>query len=122
MLLLLIGLGAMNVDPMMHIFALGSAISTLCVLLLQLGVCAAVINFFRHQRHQRGTWSTFWAPLLSFFAMLFTVLLVINNLPVLVGEESRMTRMIPAVIVICSVLGYLWSKRVAIKRGCAEKN
>lgn len=122
MLLLLIGLGAMNVDPMMHIFALGSAISTLCVLLLQLGVCAAVINFFRHQRHQRGTWSTFWAPLLSFFAMLFTVLLVINNLPVLVGGESKMTRMIPAVIVICSVLGYLWSKRVAIKRGCAEKN
>lgn len=116
MLLFLIGLGAVNVDPMMSIFALGSAVSTLCVLVLQLGVCAAVINFFRNQHHSQGKFSTLWAPLLSLFAMFFTVIMVINNLPTLVGGESLMTKAIPLIIGILIVLGYFWSKKVVNRR------
>lgn len=112
LLLLLAGMGSASMDPMLHIFAFGSAIATLCVLVLQLGVSASVILFFRRlDSHESSQWQVLWAPLLSLFCMFATIILVINNLQLLSGSDSKLVQFIPWLIAGCGVAGYLMSIR-----------
>ncbi|KQN64096.1 amino acid permease [Erwinia sp. E602] len=110
-LLLLAALGSMGVDPVGQIFAFGSAIATLSILLLQVGVSAAVIAFFRQTRHTHSGWQVFWAPLLALIAMAATLILVINNLQLLSGSDSNWVQIIPWFIAICALAGYGLSRR-----------
>lgn len=110
LLMLLAGMGSTNMDPMVHIFAFGSAIATLCILVLQVGVSAAVIFFFRRETHLiRSEWQTLWAPLLSLIFMTITIVLVVNNLQVLSGSDSTLVRFIPWFIAGFALLGYVGS-------------
>lgn len=110
LLLLLAGFGSVNIDPMLHIFAFGTAIATLCILLLQIGVSAAVILFFRRLGNQgNSAWKIFWAPLLSMIFMAVTLVLVINNLQMLSGSDSTAVQLIPWLIAACAIAGYLLS-------------
>lgn len=106
LLLLLAGIGGAGLDPMVHIFAIGSAIATLCILILQLGVSAAVIFFFRHLNSANSRFSIFWAPLFSILSMAATIILVINNMQSLVGSDSVMAKLIPWGIAAAALCGY----------------
>jgi amino acid transporter len=110
LLLLLAGLGSTHVDPILHIFAFGSAIATLCILVLQIGVSAAVMLFFRREgAGNLGAWKVFWAPLLSMAGMLITVILVVNNLQILSGSDSKAVQLVPWLIAACAIAGYMMS-------------
>lgn len=121
LLLLLAGMGGTNMDPMVQIFAFGSAIATLSILVLQVGVCAAVIMFFRHiGNHNHSAWQVYWAPLAALTAMSITIILAINNLQVLSGSDSKLVPYIPWFIAICASTGYVMSvkrKTRALKAG-----
>ena len=106
MLMLLAGLGSAGLDPMVHIFAIGSAVATLCVLVLQLGVSAAVIVFFRQKRSENSQLKVFWAPLASIICMAITIVLVINNLQSLSGSHSPLVKLIPWLIAASALVGY----------------
>lgn len=110
-LLLLAAMGSMALDPVGHIFAFGSAIATLSILLLQAGVSAAVIAFFRQRSHAYPAWRVVWAPLLALLAMAATIMLVIGNLPLLSGSDSPWVQLIPWFIALCAVAGYALSRR-----------
>ncbi|PEI05869.1 amino acid permease [Pantoea agglomerans] len=112
-LMLLAGMGSAGLDPMVHIFAIGSAVATLCILLLQLGVSAAVILFFRRVKTDDSRFTVFWAPLLSMVCMTITVILVVNNLQSLSGSDSGIIKWIPWFIAGCALAGY----GMSIKRG-----
>lgn len=106
MLMLLAGMGSAGLDPMVHIFAIGSAVATLCILILQLGVSAAVILFFRRVENNENPFTVFWAPLLSMMCMSVTIILVVNNLQSLSGSDSSVVKMIPWFIAGCALMGY----------------
>ena len=106
MLMLLAGMGSAGLDPMVHIFAIGSAVATLCILILQLGVSAAVILFFRRIDNNENPFTVFWAPLLSMVCMSVTIILVVNNLQSLSGSDSSVVKMIPWFIAGCALMGY----------------
>ncbi|MDE8557984.1 APC family permease [Pantoea vagans] len=112
-LMLLAGMGSAGLDPMVHIFAIGSAVATLCILLLQLGVSAAVILFFRRVKTDDSRFTVFWAPLLSMVCMTITIILVVNNLQSLSGSDSGIIKWIPWFIAGCALAGY----GMSIKRG-----
>ncbi|MGB9097436.1 APC family permease [Erwinia sp.] len=110
LLLLLAGMGSSNMDPMVHIFAFGSAIATLSIMVLQVGVSAAVIKFFRGPvKHRYSSWQIFWAPLLALITMSITVIMMINNLQLLSGSDSKLVQLIPWFIALCAGAGYLMS-------------
>lgn len=112
LLLLLAGMGSTNMDPMVHIFAFGSAIATLAILMLQVGVSAAVIVFFRYRvEHDNSAWQVFWAPLLAIIFMLITIVLVIDNLQLISGSDSALIKFIPWFIAACACTGYVMSGR-----------
>ncbi|HAU5563514.1 TPA: APC family permease [Serratia fonticola] len=115
MLMLLAGMGSAGLDPMVHIFAIGSAVATLCILILQLGVSAAVVLFFRRIDHDENQFTVFWAPLLSMVCMSVTIILVVNNLQSLSGSDSSVVKMIPWFIAGCAVLGYGMSLKRGVK-------
>ncbi|MBK0122274.1 APC family permease [Pantoea sp. S61] len=115
MLMLLAGMGSAGLDPMVHIFAIGSAVATLCILILQLGVSAAVVLFFRRIDHDEKQFTVFWAPLLSMVCMSVTIILVVNNLQSLSGSDSSVVKMIPWFIAGCAVLGYGMSLKRGVK-------
>ncbi|WP_313679453.1 APC family permease [Pantoea vagans] len=113
MLMLLAGMGSAGLDPMVHIFAIGSAVATLCILILQLGVSAAVVLFFRRVKTDDSRFTVFWAPLLSMLCMAITIILVVNNLQSLSGSDSSLVKWIPWFIAGCALAGY----GMSIKRG-----
>ncbi|QCR38432.1 APC family permease [Nissabacter sp. SGAir0207] len=116
LLLFLAGMGSANVDPMVHIFAFGSAIATLCIMVLQVGVSAAVIVFFRRTpRHGNSGWQVFWAPLLAMATMGVTVILMVNNLQLLSGSDSILVRFIPWLIAACAMAGYVMSLKRRVR-------
>ncbi|BBV77158.1 APC family permease [Klebsiella electrica] len=112
LLLLLAGMGGSNMDPMVHIFAFGSAIATLSILMLQVGVSAAVVMFFRRlPGHNNSRWRVLWSPLMSIACMLMAIILVINNLQLISGSDSPLIRFIPWFIACCACAGYIMSAK-----------
>jgi len=110
LLLLLAAMGSINIDPMVHIFAFGTAIATICILVLQIGVSAAVVMFFRRTGKQGNTaWRVFWAPLISLVFMVITLVMVINNLQLISGSDSKLVQFVPWLIAGCGIGGYLLS-------------
>ncbi|MNG55539.1 Putrescine importer PuuP [compost metagenome] len=117
LLLLLAGMGGINMDPMVHIFAFGSAIATLSILLLQVGVSAAVIIFFRRTaNHNHSAWQIFWAPLTALIAMSVTIIMAINNLQLISGSDSTWVQFIPWFIALCAGCGFLMSLKRKARR------
>lgn len=106
--LLLSAMALAQLDPMMHIFAMGSAIATMAILLLQVGVSLAVIRFFRRRAQLPvSAWSRFWAPALSTAAMLAALIIVTRNLDILSGSSSGVVSLIPWLVFGMATMGYL---------------
>ncbi|RNM04269.1 APC family permease [Dickeya undicola] len=115
LLILLLVIGGMGLDPMVHIFAIGSAVATLCILILQLGVSAAVVMFFRRMSTDDSRLQVFWAPLLSIVFMSVTIILVVSNLQTLSGSDSVVVKTIPWFIAACALAGYYMSSMRTVK-------
>ncbi|MGE0969548.1 APC family permease [Klebsiella sp. WOUb02] len=104
-LLLMVSVG---LDPMVDIFAWGSAMATMAILLLQAGVSVAVMAYFyRASLTVTHYWSHFIAPLLATISMLAALVMVIKNLDLLSGSSSSTIFVIPWMVFGIAVLGYL---------------
>ncbi|MCD9672813.1 MULTISPECIES: APC family permease [Klebsiella] len=99
-----------DLDPMVNIFAWGSAIATMAILLLQAGVSMAVIAFFyRSSLPVKNRWSCFVAPFLSAISMLTALLMVIKNIGFLSGSSSGYVFIIPGLVFGVAVVGFFIS-------------
>ncbi|WJV55988.1 APC family permease [Prodigiosinella aquatilis] len=106
-LILLLLMVLSRLDPMMNIFAWGSAMATMAILLLQAGVSVAVIQFFRREKqHPVSAWSRLWAPMMSVIFMLAALIMVTSNLDVLSGTSSRAVFLIPWLVSGIALSGY----------------
>lgn len=100
-------------DPMVDVFAWGSVIASMAILILQIGVSIAVINFFRKNRQLKASlWSTMVAPLLALVGMVVVLVLVIQNIGTLSGSNSPLIQFIPWFVFGCAVLGIVWAQLI----------
>ena len=102
-------------DPMMGVFAWGSVIASMAILILQIGVCIAVINFFRKNKKLKASfWSTLIAPLIAILGMSAILVLVIQNLDTLSGIESPIIKLLPWFVFGCAIFGMLWAQAIQL--------
>lgn len=102
-------------DPMVDVFAWGSVIASMAILILQIGVSIAVINFFRKNRHLKASlWSTMIAPLLALVGMVTVLVLVIQNIGTLSGSDSPIIQLIPWFVFGCAVFGIVWAQLIRV--------
>jgi amino acid transporter len=97
-----------KLDPMVDVFSWASALGSLAILLLQLGVSLAVMAYFiRHPAAAVSLWSRLIAPLISAAGMLATIIMVINNLNVLSGSSSPLVTLLPWLVISVALLGFI---------------
>lgn len=100
-------------DPMVDVFAWGSVIASMAILILQIGVSIAVITFFRKNKQLKAPlWSTLIAPLLALIGMAIVLVLVIQNLGTLSGSESPLIQIIPWFVFGCAIFGVIWAQLI----------
>lgn len=85
---LLIALMISGLDPVAEIYTWFSGMSTLGLVLLMTLTSVAVVVFFRRHRHEASAWQSVIAPVLSFLGLGGVAVLVILNLPLLVGSDA----------------------------------
>jgi amino acid transporter len=114
MLILLAVVAILQQDPMQVVFAWGSAIATMAILLLQGGVSVAVVVFFyRNPSLQASLWSRLIAPALAAGGMFIALDKVIVNLDVLSGSSSTAIFTLPYVLLAAAAAGVVYSLYLA---------
>lgn len=116
MLVLLGGAAYLSLDPMVNVFAWGSALAAMAILVLQIGVSLAVINFFRiHKNIKISFWSSFTAPAISAIGMVFILVLVIKNIETLSGSHAVIVQYLPWIVLFCIGTGALVAQIIKIR-------
>jgi amino acid transporter len=85
---LLLAAVALQLDPIVQFYTWLGGISTVGIVLLLVLTSVAVLAIFRKNHHGLSTWKTVVAPLLGLLGLLGFLVLILQNLPVLVGEAS----------------------------------
>ena len=84
---------------MVDVFAWGSVIGSIAILVLQIGVSFAVIRFFRKNKQLKiSIWSRLIAPLVSAVGMIYILVLVVENINVLSGSTSEFVKLLPILV------------------------
>ncbi|HTF47414.1 MAG TPA: APC family permease [Pseudonocardia sp.] len=85
--LVLIGVVALTrIDPVRQAYTWLSGAATLGIVALMALTCLSVVVFFRRTSHERGLWKTVVAPGLGLIGLLAVLVMVIENLPLLIGN------------------------------------
>ena len=116
MLALLGGAASLSLDPMVEVFAWGSALASMAILVLQVGVSLAVINFFRtHKNIKVSLWSGFIAPAISAIGMVYILVLVIKNIETLSGSHAVIVQYLPWLVLFCTASGAIMAQLIKSK-------
>ncbi len=78
----------LNLDPIVQLYTWLGGISSVGIVLLLVVTSVAVIALFRRERHGLSTWKTLVAPGIGLAGLLTFLVIILINLPVLVGEAS----------------------------------
>ncbi|MDH6422365.1 APC family permease [Aurantimicrobium minutum] len=79
---------ALGLDPIVQFYTWLGGISSVGIVLLLVITSVAVLGIFRKDKHNLSAWKTVIAPVIGLVGLLFFLYLILQNLPVLVGEES----------------------------------
>lgn len=102
-------------DPMMGVFAWGSVIASMSILVLQIGVSVAVVNFFRKNKQLKAPlWNTLLAPLVAIVGMSTILILVLQNLGTLSGIDSPIIQLVPWFVFGCAIFGVIWAQMIQV--------
>ncbi|AJG14379.1 APC family permease [Pseudomonas aeruginosa] len=106
-------LAAIGADPATEIYAWGAMAGTLGYMVILSLTCAAVVFFFRKEKHALSTWKTLVAPTGGLVGVLGCLWVAISNLPDLIGGDNAKTISILVVLFLLStfVFGYAVAER-----------
>lgn len=106
-------LAAIGADPATEIYAWGAMAGTLGYMVILSLTCAAVVFFFRKEKHALSTWKTLVAPTGGLVGVLGCLWVAISNLPDLIGGDNAKTVSILVVLFLLStfVFGYAVAER-----------
>ena len=79
-----------GLDPVLEVFTWLSGIATVGIVALMLLTCAAVLVFFRRTRVDTRPWQTLIAPGLGFLGLAAVLVVLVQNLPLLMGESTTL--------------------------------
>jgi len=77
-----------GLDPVLEIFTWLPGLATVGIVVLMLLTCLAVIVFFRRTRLDRRPWPTLVAPSLGLLGLALVLILLVDNLPLLMGGST----------------------------------
>lgn len=78
----------LGLDPIVQLYTWLGGISSVGIVLLLVVTSLAVIAIFRKDAHSLSPWRTIVAPVLGLLGLLAFLVVILINLPVLVGEPS----------------------------------
>ncbi|WOE32417.1 MULTISPECIES: APC family permease [unclassified Acinetobacter] len=105
--------GLKNLDPMVDVFAWGSVIASMSILVLQIGVSVAVMIFFRKNSHLPvSLWNGTIAPFLALIGMSCVLVLVVQNIKTLSGSESPVIQLVPWFVFAVVFVGIFWAQMI----------
>ncbi|MBM7805251.1 amino acid transporter [Geodermatophilus bullaregiensis] len=79
-----------GLDPVLEIFTWLAGIASVGIVVLMLLACLAVIVFFRRTRADRRPWQTLVAPSLGLVGLALILVLLVENLPLLMGGSTAL--------------------------------
>lgn len=110
MAIIFVVLAVMGANPFLHVFTWGSAIATMSILVLQVFVCFAVINFFKKRQDvNEPTWKVTYMPVLAALGLLIMLALVLINIREFSGVQSSIVYLIPITVASAMVGGFIYS-------------
>ncbi|MGN6082131.1 APC family permease [Trinickia sp.] len=102
------GSALLHLDPFAILFSWMSALATIGIIAVQILVAASVIAFFARDSRDTTLVHRLIAPLLSVVALGACLVLVIRNLSVLSGSDSRLVSLFPYVVLAIGTAG-VWA-------------
>jgi amino acid transporter/GNAT superfamily N-acetyltransferase len=116
-LLVLVIAAAVELDPVVTLFFVGTSLGALGVLILMVLTCAAVIGYFRDRRALERTWSRMVAPALGGVLLLGVLWLMLANFHTLLGVPEGDVRAwaLPSVYAVVGLLGLAWGRYLKAK-------
>ncbi|MGY1690401.1 APC family permease [Geodermatophilus sp. SYSU D01105] len=79
-----------GLDPVLEVFTWLSGIATVGIVGLMLLTCAAVLVFFRRTKVDTRPWQTLIAPSLGFLGLAAVLVVLVQNLPLLMGGSTAL--------------------------------
>ncbi|AKJ66872.1 amino acid transporter [Pandoraea thiooxydans] len=101
-----------HLDPFAIVFSWMSALATVGIIAVQILVAMSVIVFFLRDSHGLGIGPRLIAPLTSIIALAACLVLVIRNLAVLSGSDSKIVLMFPYMLLAVGVAGFCTALRL----------
>ena len=87
------------------VFSWMSALSVIGILTVQFLVCFSVVVFFHQNTRGISIWKRLIAPVVSMTGLSGSVVLVIENLPLLSGSNSPLVAAFPYLVALVGVAG-----------------
>lgn len=78
----------LGLDPIVQFYTWLGGISSVGIVLLLVITSVAILGIFRKDKHNLSAWKTVIAPVIGLVGLLFFLFLILQNLPVLVGEAA----------------------------------
>lgn len=107
-LTVIVASAALRLDPFAIVFSWMSALATIGIITVQILVAGSVIVFFALEHRDVGIGHRLIAPAISVAALGACLVLVIRNLPVLSGSDSKIVLSFPYLILAIGALG-VWA-------------
>lgn len=79
---------ALQLDPIVQFYTWLGGISSVGIVLLLVLTSVAVLAIFRKNNHGLSVWKTIVAPIIGLLGLVGFLIVILQNLPVLVGESS----------------------------------
>jgi amino acid transporter len=102
------GSALLRLDPFAIVFSWMSALATIGIIAVQILVAASVIVFFARDHRDAGVNHRLIAPLVSLIALGACLVLVIHNLSVLSGSDSKLVALFPYLLLLIGASG-VWA-------------
>jgi amino acid transporter len=96
-----------GLDPVLQIFTWLAGIASVGIVVLMLLACLAVIVFFRRTRVDTRPWQTLVAPALGLIGLALILVLLVDNLPLLMGGSTALGVGAGVLLVVAQLAGPL---------------
>lgn len=112
---------ALKVDPITGLFTMLSEVAAIGVLALMIGAALAVIWFYRPGTRPLSAappsaWQRFSAPALGGAALAVILAVTVSNVTALTGAAHNVAWLLPGVILLAAVIGFLWAGMLRVRR------
>lgn len=101
-------------DPLLHLGTWLPIFCTLAVIVVQLLVSVAVVGYFnRIGRETTGDyWKTMIAPVVGAVAQVVVIVLLLQNLTFLAGDDALVVTLIPLYVAVIAIGGFFYALRL----------